>query len=206
MVMHCPYLLWTESLPSSSVFALCLMECGWQGAGSSATQPKWRVITVKYRPPLCRLILRAVITVQTNRHISNQGQIHWLTSKIKPPLNATITITVKEWPTVIRQTYTLPISEMNRYVSNLPPAKECCQYPKNVQQTSSVFVAFSQSLGKVTPAGTWFLYVFNNSALLGSLQPWPQCPLHPFNTFGRTGAAGRTKRPDTKAWPRLCAE
>lgn len=109
MVMHRPYLLWTESLPSSSVFALRLMECGWRGAGSSATQPKWRVITVKYRPTLCRLILRAVITVQTNRHIGNQGQIHWLTSKIKPPLNATITITVKEWIRVMRRTYTLRI-------------------------------------------------------------------------------------------------
>lgn len=51
-----------------------------------------------------------------------------------------------------------------------------------------------------------FISVFNNLALLGSSQPWPKRPLHPFNTFGRTGAAGRTKRPDTKAWPRFCAD
>lgn len=63
-------------------------------------------------------------------------------------------------------------------------------------------MAFSQSLGKVTEI---FISVFDNSASVGSLQPWLQRPLHPFNTFGHSellvGPKDLTQRPDLASAP-----
>lgn len=77
------------------------------------------VITVKYRLTLCRLILRVAITDKTNRHISNQDQIHCLISAQKAHLNSIIAITVRGSLPVFSERYR-PIGLWNFMKLNSP--------------------------------------------------------------------------------------